>query len=250
MNDAPGPRSSGFAALVLLGLLAAPVTVDAGDGEAITAQEFHVEAAVEIDATGKVAQAAPDPHVHPSLADGMLDVVNGLEFTPLTIDGRSVTGKTHVYLRGCAVPAEGGLRVAYDVTGIGPGRERANPRYPREAVLSNASGLFTVLYRVQPDGRGVVEAITPEGRSKAKLPIFKPVILEWIEGGTYVPEVIDGVAVTTRMRRQIEFLAPGSRRRTPDTVSSSACQRAATDGNAVERDDIALDSAFALKAGS
>ena len=234
------------------GVLAVPFAMKAAEGEDASAQVFQAEAAVEIDATGRIAKAAPDPRLHPALVDSMLAAVNRLEFTPLTIDGRPVTGSTHIRLRGCAVPAEGGIRVAYDVIGAGPGLGRSIPRYSREAAQASASGRYTVRYRVEPDGRGVVETITPEDGSRAMLPIFKPILLDWIEEGRYAPEMIDGVPVATRMERRVEFHAPtpSGRPHVPDPASLSVCQRVAAGDKADDHDDVALDTRFILKTGS
>lgn len=206
---------------------------------------FKATAKVVVDAQGVpqtvvASQALPEP-----IRFAVEQRVAEWRFEPLVIDGQPRTGSTHVFLEACAVPREdGGLSIAMEYTGNGPGYPDGElrlrlPEYPTDAMRSGSTGSFRVVVVVGADGSAVVESIQ---REQGSLRYFEAPLRAWASSLRYVPEEVDGVPVSTRISIPLDFTLARPSRRNAETRDSKACATASQGG--WPRDPVVLDSPF------
>lgn len=233
--------------IVLAPLLAAAVSLAAEAGETRQPVTFSSQARIEVDAGGNVTDVRTDPKLPSGIADALRENVRQWKFAPPLAQGKPVSGVTYARVGACAAPTtEHAFALAFEYIGNGPRRKGAiSPVYPKLAERNGYEGEFNLTYRVDPDGRAVVEEIKQTGPKNRGKRFFEAAIRDWIESSTFEPELVDGKPVATRMSNIVEFMFDDHAKPAPqaNVEDRASCQVALR--QVVEDDDlVTLDSPF------
>lgn len=247
--------------------LAAVAAVLAGAPAAATAQAakpvlIDTQAALEIDAAGRVAAVETGPDLPPLLRERTVEAIRAWRFVPVQQHGRAVGGTTYANVQLCLVPAGEGFSVGVDMTGNGPGtlKDRGPPAPPiPPGILSAAKDGLTfegrIRYRVEPDGRARLESaeLADPALQRRYGTGWRRAVKTWLVARRDRPERIDGVPTATTLEMPVRFELAGERsaqaiRREMARYEAEYAQRAeacraaaAPPGSAPA---VALDSAF------
>lgn len=144
----------------------------------------------------------------PALEQAVAQVASKWRFQPLVVAGRAVTGRTwaqatlQVTERG-----DGTFNVALRYGRNGPYMETpAQPQYPLRMLRLARSGSLAVEYTVQPDGAiDHLQVLKAFGAAAEHQRLFRDAIGEALARSRALPLMIDGRAVTTRVRTSYVF---------------------------------------------
>lgn len=139
----------------------------------------------------------------PALEQAAAQVASKWRFQPIVMSGKAVTGRTwaratlQVTERG-----DGTFKVALRYARNGPYMETpASPEYPPRMIRLRKSGSLAVEYTVQPDGAiDHLKVLKAFGAAAEHQRLFRDAIREALARSRALPLMIDGRAVTTRVR--------------------------------------------------
>lgn len=181
---------------------------------------FRTTAKVMIDERGKPTRVEASGELPEALRQHVEKRVGSWLFAPPMRDGKVDNGVTYVRLGACAVPTDGGYRLAIDYKGHGPGWPeglfRRGPRYPMKhaphTVVKRTGAAFRTTFVVEPDGSITMEGTDwlSRGTSRDERKRLEESVDEWLHGMRYQPEELGGQKLRTRASVVTEFTFDGS----------------------------------------
>lgn len=198
---------------IVLGMLALVLAASTSAGKKQDLPEpiaFNASAKAVIDSTGKPSKVEASEKLPDVMRDFIERQVATWRFSPAMVDGVARGGVTYVSLGGCAVPIDGGYRMAINYKGNGPGypngaTRQAPMRYPMDAARLGEQGSWTLDYYVEPDGATTLISVTPLLARQGGKKHLEPALREWVKQMRYLPEELDGKTVRTRISMPISF---------------------------------------------
>ncbi len=194
-----------------LSLALVPLAVSAGEPAPQGPVLLRMQAALDVDREGRVTQvefvdklAVPDV-----IRQRARKVASGWRFQPPMKDGKAVSGRTYAGVQACVVPVAEDLDVSIAFGGNGPASFHVTPNKPRSMALpidvlqergiTRLQGKIT--YVVGVGGRATLESATlDEPALQAQFgEMWKRDQREIIRYSRYLPEMVDGVAIPTRL---------------------------------------------------
>lgn len=168
-------------------------------------------ARLEVGGDGHVLDVRPDSSLSPAVADALVQTVRSWRFSVASPGHQPSSGVTFLRVRACVVPDGDQAQLKFKYLGNGPrSLGSPTPMFPAKAYQDGLDGHYRVVYRVQPNGKAIVEDIeSVKGGSRADKR-FHPAIHRWIEGASYTPEQINGEPVATRLTTTVEFFSSGT----------------------------------------
>ncbi len=160
---------------------------------------FRTEARVRLGADGVPVQVELNDSLPPAIARVVQARIGEWRFEMPQVEGRPVTGLTHVSVLACAVPDDSGrfgIRVRYLKHGPRRLAPASEPPIPMDAVHYGVKGSFVIHARIDPDGRAVVESTDAIDSRTPR--VFDRIVRKWMAKEMYEPEEIDGRAAATR----------------------------------------------------
>ncbi|MGO4221530.1 hypothetical protein AB4Y64_06700 [Lysobacter sp. TAF61] len=218
---------------------------------------IHMQAALDIGRDGHVTgvEFVDKLKVPDAIRQRTRDVAGTWAFAPPVKDGRAVTGRTYADVEACLIPGKDGLDFSIAFSGNGPAQFVVPPRKPmslsmpledlQEQGIKQIEG--KVVYVVDAGGHAQVETATLNDAALQQRygSLWKRDQREMLRNYRYLPEMVDGVAIATRMETE---LMVGER---PPTASLEAMRQASADQSdacrAVRGEDhkrVAIDSPF------
>jgi hypothetical protein len=191
--------------------LAVSLAASAGEPAPQAPVLLRMQAALDIDREGRVTQvefvdklAVPDV-----IRQRAQKVASGWQFQPPMKDGKAVSGRTYAGVQACVAPDAEGLDVSYAFGGNGPASFYLKPNKPSSMALPVATlqrkGIKhlqgKVTYVVGVGGRAKLESATlDEPEMQAQFgEMWKRDQREMLRYARYLPEMVDGVAIPTRL---------------------------------------------------
>lgn len=228
-----------------VGLLLVSITAMAAEPVA-----FNAEAKVTLDASGKPLLIEASPDLPDPIRQFIERKIATWQFTPPTRDGKIASGVTYLSLGACAVPIDGGYRMAVDFKHNGPkiatGPFLMPPAYPHAAKVAGRGATLMVKYIVEPDGQATLESIERTDGPNDRRDGFVAALRGWVAAMRYVPEQFDGKPVRTRIQVPVKFsMTDDSRAQFRQELSdrarrSAECQIAGNAGEGLQ--PVAMDS--------
>jgi TonB family protein len=205
-----------FRYLLLLWCLVAPVAM-ARASDSLKPIDFEAEVKVTLDAMGKPTLVEVPGQIPEAVRSYIQNTVSGWRFEmPKPDDVVVESGVTYLNLEIHAIPASGGYRLEVGFVGNGPGTgnldgELVPPRYPQNAARMGAEASMDATYVVEVDGSVTLESLRfARGSSKEKS--IELTVKNWVNQLHYLPEMVNGVPVQTRIKMPVDFrLTDGSR---------------------------------------
>lgn len=170
---------------------------------------FRAEAKVVVDTAGKLVNIEPSKDLPEPVRGYIIRQVSTWHFDPPGRNGISGEGVTYLRLGACAVPTQGGYRMAIDYKGNGPGIPGGTlppPPYPKAAMRAGVDTTMIVTHVVEVDGRSTLENIEFVGGEPKFGRDFSKVAQDWVKHLRYLPERLNGAPVRTRIRTPLDFV--------------------------------------------
>lgn len=221
-----------------------------------------MQAALDVDRDGRVTAVTfvDDAKLPDAIRERGEEVAKSWTFVPPIKAGEAVSGRTFAAMTACVVPSDDGLEFTVAYAGNGPGTSYLPPRR-RKAVMpvgklvsQGVNGLRgTIVYVVSADGKAQLESATldePELQRRYG-DLWKRDQREVQKNTRYLPELIDGVPIATRVETASvqEWVRTGDgeglARIQARVESSDACKALRGDNGR----QIASDSPFKLIGG-
>lgn len=231
-------------------LLAALGSAQAGPADTDVVR-FHASVRVDVGADGKPTLIEVPEDFPAAVRDFIGKRVSSWQYQPATRDGVPQAATTYVRVDACAVPAEGGFRLAVDFGGNGMrvqgDKPMPPPIYPREAMGLGVEAKFDVIMNIDGQGNASIDRLENEsihrGRERANGQMRQKFVIalqHWVKTLHFDPERVGGQPVAmTQARIPVEFTMAGGTSEWRDALqaqarASSECQAAASGRSAME----------------
>ena len=201
-----------IASFAIISLMAA-MPVVAGTEATTKLVTFNASVRVDVDATGKPVTVQAPQDLPLAIRNYIEKRVAMWQYEPARQDGVAVPATTFVSVGACAIPNSAGtsFSMGLDFKGNGPGVISASghvppPPYPINLLQQGAQGAFTVSFTVLPDGTTRLDQVESVDGSGRYVKSFRPALKSWIEKVHYLPEIVGGKSVPTRISFPVEFM--------------------------------------------
>jgi TonB family protein len=186
-------------ALLLLG--GSPLALGARELGAV--DHATVWADIAVDANGRVTDVTLIGNVAKSvLAEHLTTLIRSWEFKPAKRDGVAVPASSGLAIQLLLTQREHGTEVTVHGATTSPRlKNLVTPHYPMSALTSHREGMVKVEFRVTTEGR-TVDVTSPELATNA---VLARAAIDAVKQWTFVPERVDGQAVTTKATAPIAF---------------------------------------------
>lgn len=251
-------RSRAVLAVLLACLLLSVQTLNAADVEQGPIL-VHLKAGLDVDNEGRVSNVTfvDDERVPDAVRRDAERIARAWRFQPPSKAGKPVGGRTYAGIQACMVSSRDGIDYTFAFVGNGPAGTYRPPRKGHSPVMPIAKLMGEgvdrlggkVVYVVAPDGTATVEeAVLDDPKLQAHYGhLWLRDQRDYFKGFRYRPELIDGVATSTRIETVSEQVWFKEARRhdldvhvRAENERSDACRKL----RGAENRQIASDSVF------
>ena len=143
----------------------------------------------------------------------------------------------------CAEKSASGYVMSYRYGGNGPTEaQRVAMAYPVAAERSGIPAHYDAVLQVRADGSAVFEELVRRDKAKRYDADFRRAMSQWAQAQRFLPEVVDGAAVATRVRTGIDFVLTSRGQPYDPVVGAPDCATAFQRNDAVYGKDESIDS--------
>jgi hypothetical protein len=233
---------------LLLAFAAFAALPAAAANEAPPVRFFIVASRVDLDASGAVLAVEARGNDPEAVRKAVAAKVRALHFTGASSRGKPAAATTYVTMFACAEKSAAGYVMSFRYAGHGPTQaEPVAMGYPVGAERSGTPATYDVFLLVQPDGTAVLEEMKRHENGKSYDRDFRRVISQWAKVQRFLPEVVDGSPVATRLRTGVNFRLTWNPRQPQDPIiGAKDCAAAFRLAEETYGTDEAIDSPVAV----